>query len=121
MKKHLGLITSIVTILPSIALADVQCSPPRTINDVFGCFTYGNFSGLIPVLILVGLVTFLSGVLKFVRAGDNEEARDSGRQVMIYGVIILFIMVSYWGFVNILSQSFFGHGAKIPNYLPTLQ
>ncbi len=96
----------------------MNCTPPGTINDIFACFGTGNMANLIPILVLIGLVTFLVGVLRFVRAGDNEESRKAGREVMTFGIIVIFIMVSFWGFVHILSQTFFGHKAALPNYLP---
>ncbi|MDQ5950491.1 MAG: hypothetical protein QG585_433 [Patescibacteria group bacterium] len=91
---------------------------PYTVNDIFLSFAFGNMSGLIPTLIAVGLVTFLAGVTKFVSAGDNEEKRAAGRSVMVYGIIVLFVMMSMWGFVRILTQSFFGTDPEISNYLP---
>jgi len=124
MKRALStMVLQILVLLPSVGFAagGPECTPPRTFNDIFGCFTFGNFSGLLPTLVLVGLVTFFTGVLKFVRAGDNAETRQAGRQVMIYGIIILFVMVSYWGFVGYLSRSFFATDATLPNYLPPLQ
>lgn len=109
--------TILALAFPSFAFAASNCEPPDTINEVFGCFIFSNMTALIPVLVLVGLVTFLSGVVKFVRSGDNEESRKAGRDIMIYGIIVLFVMVSFWGFVGILSQTFFGEEAGIPNYL----
>lgn len=76
--------------------------------------------GFIPVLILAGLITLLAGIIKFISAGDNEEQRTSGRQVMTYGIIVLFVMISFWGFVSIITHSFFTADQKIPNYLPNL-
>ena len=73
---------------------------------------------LIPILVLVGLVTFLVGLLRFIKAGDNEEQRTAGRQVMMFGIVVLFVMVSYWGFVGILTQTFFAAKPGIPNYIP---
>ncbi|MFA6050614.1 MAG: hypothetical protein WC761_05450 [Candidatus Paceibacterota bacterium] len=113
-----GVLGAIITLAsPSFVFAAVNCEPPETINEVFGCFIFTNMTALIPVLVLVGLVTFLAGVVKFVRSGDNEESRKAGRDIMIYGIIVLFVMVSFWGFVGILSQTFFGRDAGIPNYL----
>ncbi len=91
---------------------------PYTLNDIFLSFAYGNMSGLIPALMAVALVTFLAGVLKFVSAGANEEKRAAGRSVMVYGIIVLFVMMSMWGFVRILTQSFFGTDPEISNFLP---
>lgn len=98
--------------------ADIQT--PNTVNDIFYIFTEGNLTGFLTVLITVGMVTFLAGVVKFVGAGDNEEKRSQGRMVMIYGIVVMFVIFGMWGFVNILTQSFFGENAKTPDYLPDL-
>lgn len=105
---------------PVVAWADLPVTP-ETANQVFAGFSVGNLMGLIPVLVLVAVVTFIAGILQFLSAGDDAEKRQSGRKVMIYGIIILFVMVSIWGFVNILTQSFFGKDFGLPNYLPKLQ
>jgi uncharacterized membrane protein YidH (DUF202 family) len=103
---------------PSFVLA---AQPPETINQIFGVFGKGNLEGLIPVLILVAVVTFMAGIVKFVGAGDNQEKRQAGREVMIWGIIVLFVMVSLWGFVGIMTRTFFGKSYGLPNYLPALQ
>ncbi len=109
-------------IVPEVLLAVdssyVPPSTPRTVNDVFFSFAWGNMKGFIPALIMVGLITFLSGVVKYVKSGDNEEARESGRNIMIYGIVVLFVMVSFWGLVTLVVNSFFSGGAVIPNYIP---
>ncbi len=94
---------------------------PNTINEIFQSFALGNQSGFFPVIILVGLVTFLVGVIGFISAGDNEEKRAQGRSVMIFGIIVLFVMVSFWGFVKILTQTFFGKNPAMQDYLPPLK
>ena len=96
---------------------------PQTINQIFLNFAVFNMVKFVPALILVGLVTFLAGVVSFVNAGDNEEKRAAGRSVMVYGIIVLFVMISLWGLVSILTQSFFtGSYSKptLPNYLPDI-
>lgn len=117
MNKFKVLLISAVTLLPAVAFAENDLTP-KTVNQIFGGFARGNLSGLIPVLVLVAVVTFLSGLVGFVSAGDNEEKRQAGRQIMIFGIVVLFIMVSFWGFVGILSNSFFGKKYGLPNYLP---
>jgi sorbitol-specific phosphotransferase system component IIC len=114
------ILITILVLIPTVASADLP-KTPETANQIFTGFSVGNLAGLIPVLILVGLVTFLASLVKFVGAGDNEEKRAQARKVMIYGIIVLFVMVSIWGFVNILTQSFFGKNFGLPNYLPKLQ
>ncbi len=109
----------IISFVPELVFAENVT--PETANQIFTGFSIGNLEGLIPVLILVGVVTFITGILRFLNAGDDAEKRSAGRKIMIYGIIVLFVMVSIWGFVNILTQSFFGQNFGIPNYLPKLQ
>lgn len=60
---------------------------------------------LIPILITLGVVYFIYGVITYVIAKD-EEAKSRGRNVMIYGLIGLAVIVSVWGLVNLLKATF---------------
>lgn len=115
------ILLTILLSLPAIAFAEQPPLTPQTATHIFTGFSVGNLSGLVPTLILVAVVTFLASIAKFISAGENEEKRAAGRKVIIYGIIVLFVMVSIWGFVNILTQSFFGKTFGIPNYLPKIQ
>lgn len=100
---------------PSFAFAADACVTGLK-KDITALFTYLLCildAGIIPILISVGLIIFIAGVVRFVGAGDNEEQRQGGRNMMIFGLIALFIMVSVWAFVNVLSNSFFGKNSEI--------
>lgn len=71
----------------------------------------GWIDKLIPLIISIALILFLIGIVQFVTAGGDEEKRASARGMIIFGIIALFVMVSVWGFVNILSKTFFNGGA----------
>jgi len=58
------------------------------------------------ILISLAVVFFLYGILKYITAGDDEEKRSKMKNVMIYGIIGLFVMISFWGIVNILINTF---------------
>ncbi|MEI6478779.1 MAG: hypothetical protein WCO18_00655 [bacterium] len=125
MKKK---ILSILLLVPylSIALpafaASSSCgsSSPQTLHDFLTCFVAYNIEKYISVLILVAVVIFLSGVVKFVSAGDSEEKRQSGRQVMVFGIIVLFVMISVWGIVALIYNSFLSGTVSLPTQLPAL-
>ncbi len=89
------------------------CKTPKDIPSLFTYVLCVLDGSVVPFLIGLGLILFLVGVVKFVGAGDNEEKRQTGREMMIFGIIALFVMVSVWGFVNILSNSFFGNDSEI--------
>ncbi len=74
---------------------------------------------LIPLIISVALVLFLIGIVQYVTAGGDEEKRTAARGMIIFGIIALFVMVSVWGFVNILARTFFaGQNVSAPAYIP---
>jgi hypothetical protein len=76
-----------------------------TVQGVIGILA-SIVQGLIAFLIGFAVLLFLLGVLRYVAAGDNEEARKRGRDLIIYGIIGLAVMVSVWGLVNILTNTF---------------
>lgn len=68
----------------------------------------GLINRVIPFLIGVAFVLVLAGILKYVAAGDNNEKIAEGRRVIIWGVLILFVMLSFWGLVTVVCTSLFG-------------
>ena len=58
-------------------------------------------------LILAGAVVyFLWGVAKYINKAGKEEDRETGKKMMFYGIIALFVMVGVWGLVTILTTTF---------------
>lgn len=86
---------------------NTACKAPENIGELFelAICLLGRF--VIPFLISLALVLFLVGVLKYVKSGDNEEAREAGRGLMLFGIIALFVMTAVWGLVRILYTTFF--------------
>ena len=70
------------------------------------CVRNGVLQPLIYLFGALALAYFIAGVLKYVRKGADEKERINGRNMMIYGIIALFVMVSVWGLVNGLISSF---------------
>lgn len=79
----------------------------------------GNIlNAVVPVLIALGVVYFVWGVITYVIASD-EEAKKSGRNRIIYGIIGLAVIVAVWGLVRILTNTFgISNNANIT--LPTI-
>ncbi len=68
--------------------------------------TIGNLlNSVVPVLIALGVVYFVWGVISYVISSD-EEAKKSGRDRMIYGIIGLAVIVGLWGLVGLLGNTF---------------
>jgi glucose uptake protein GlcU len=73
-------------------------------------------SGIIPLIIGIALLLFLWGILKYGFSRDDESRKES-IAIIVNGIIILFVMVSVWGFVWLL-MDFFGIDSYWSNLLP---
>lgn len=65
----------------------------------------GILDTILPILISLGVIYFIWGVVQYV-IGDGEEAKKTGKDRMIYGVIGFAVILGLWGFVNILVGTF---------------
>lgn len=111
MKKKLMVLSGFVLgLAPVVALAQTggaltPCrSPISNIADLL-CKFGQIFGAVLPVLIALGVVYFVWGVIMYVIAAD-EEAKKSGREKIIYGIIGLAVIVGLWGLVRILTNTF---------------
>ena len=60
----------------------------------------------LPIVVALELLAFFWGLAKFIFASGDEDKRDDGKRIMIWGVIALFVMVSVWGLVRFVGQAF---------------
>lgn len=63
-------------------------------------------TAVIPLIFALAMAMFIWGVVQFVINSDEEAKKEKGRQFMIWGVIALTVMVSVWGLVAILGNTF---------------
>ena len=75
-------------------------------------------NAVLPVLVALGVVYFVWGVITYVISSD-EEAKKTGRNRIIYGIIGLAVIVAVWGLVGILNNTF-GIGNVQNINLPTV-
>ena len=57
---------------------------------------------LIWFIFFLGFLYFLYGVYEMVRGADDETARATGRQHILWGLVGMFIMISFWGIMNLI-------------------
>ncbi|MEK7187158.1 MAG: pilin [Patescibacteria group bacterium] len=74
--------------------------------------TGGLVSYAITLLAGIALLVFFWGLAKFIFHAGSTEKKDEGKNVMFWGIISLFVMVSVWGIVYFFQRSF---GLVVPN------
>lgn len=120
MKKALVLSASAAAavLLPAVAMA---ATPINNVNDI-GAFIINTINNLVvPVLFAVAFIVFLFGAFQaFILGASNGSAKEKGKNLMIWGLIGFFVMVSVWGLVNILVGTFsFSNNNSPATGLPT--
>ena len=61
---------------------------------------------LTPVIVAAALLFFFWGVATYILAAGDETKQADGKRVMIWGIIALFVIVSVWGLVQVLNNTF---------------
>jgi len=88
----------VLSMLPAFAFA--QGAGFQFGNIQNGITTIGNIINiLLPIVVALALLFFFWGLAKFILASGDEDAKDEGKRIMIWGVIALFVMASVWGLV----------------------
>ena len=100
-------------LLPSFVYAAAE---PETFKLLLQKISNEILTPLIPFIFGLALLGFLWGAAQFIFKADNEEARKKGSQKMIYGIIALFVMISVWGLVKIITTTF-----GVQSVMPQLQ
>ena len=70
----------------------------------------GTFSDLInlaiPLVIALAVLYFFWGLAQYILSQGSEDKREEGKNIMIWGIIALFVMVSVWGLIKLLQETF---------------
>ncbi|MES2994786.1 MAG: hypothetical protein V4681_02015 [Patescibacteria group bacterium] len=89
---------------PSFAFAQINATSAQTL--AVGIIQFIN-SIVVPLIFALAFIVFIWGVfIYFIAGGHDEEKKESGKSLMLYGLIGFFVMVSVWGLVNILTGTF---------------
>ena len=117
MKKALALTSGTLAVfaLPLVTLAAIS-----NISDV-GSFIINTINNIIvPVIFAIAFIAFLWGAFEtFILGAGSEDTKEKGKNLMLWGLIGFFVMVSIWGLVNILTGTIqFGNNTGPTNGLP---
>ncbi|HAS80462.1 TPA: hypothetical protein DD445_01120 [Candidatus Nomurabacteria bacterium] len=61
---------------------------------------------VIPLIFSLAIVIFIWGVVQYVINTEEEAKREKGKEFMIWGILALTVMVSVWGLVRIVGDTF---------------
>jgi len=109
MKKILYVGTLLAT--PFMAFAAIN-----SINDVGRTIIDLINNVAVPLVFALAFIVFIWGIFQyFIQGGQDEEKREAGKSLMLWGLIGFFVMVSVWGLVHILIGTF-NLNPSVPTY-----
>jgi hypothetical protein len=92
-----------VLLAPAAAFA-----APQTFSDLVQLIL-SYINPLAALLASIALLIFFYGIVLYIFKAGDGEAHAEGRQLIMWGIIALFVLTSVWALANILSSTFFGY------------
>jgi Kef-type K+ transport system membrane component KefB len=95
-------------ILATLAVLTPAIASAQAITDV-NSLTYkltniGNV--VIEILIAVAVIYIIILAVRYIMAGENADARKEIGKGILWGIVGLFVILSIWGLVRILTNTF---------------
>ena len=72
----------------------------------FVCFIIGIIDSLIPLVAALTLLVFFFGLAKFIKNSGDTKNHAEGKNLMIWGLIGLFVMISVFGILRFAYNDF---------------
>ncbi len=90
-----------------------------SICEVASTVLYLINSVLVPLIFAISFLVFIYGVFKqYILSKGDSAAIAQGHQIILWGIIGFVVMISLWGLVNVVANSFGLEGYAAPP-LPT--
>lgn len=98
-----------LSLVPLMARAETAACPtnPDNLKDLI-CSAMELVNPVIALLTGLAVVFFVWNVLRFIMSAGDAKGRETAKNGIIYGVVGLFVLFSFWGLVELLRKSVFG-------------
>ena len=87
--------------IPTVPVLAVVTTVPQLLTQIENILNV-----IIPFIIGLAVFTIIWGIFTYITKAGEEEKRSEAKLYIVWGIIAVFCMLSIWGFVNILINSF---------------
>ena len=102
--KKLASAVSFLYLLPVFVFAQVVVDNSDELKDYIGDVIGFINTALIPAILAIAFLVFIWGIFQYFIAGaSDEEKRESGRKLMLWGIIGFVVIIAIVGIVNLLA------------------
>lgn len=67
----------------------------------------GLINAAVPVLAGIALLIFFWGLVKYIYNSSDAKAHGDGKDLIIWGLVAIFVIFSLWGIINIFQTAIF--------------
>ena len=117
MKRFTYVLAALLVAVPSVTsaqLADGSSSTP--LGEMLRNILQFSNDVLIPFIIGIGFLAFVWGMFQyFILGGSNDESREKGRKLMVSATFAFVIIIVFFGFINMLTNSSGLEGETLQN------
>ncbi|MEK7509404.1 MAG: hypothetical protein AAB605_01690 [Patescibacteria group bacterium] len=96
-------LTGLSALTAFTALVPIFASAQTLLNTLALVSQFLN--SLIYLFITLAIVVFFWGLIQYLWE-SGSEAKASGLQTMLWGIVAIFVMVSIWGIIRLLQSTF---------------
>lgn len=83
-----------------------QNMPPQNFKDIVA-LAIDLLEQALYILVALSMIVVLWGGVRLLLNFGDERGMQSGRQILLWGIIGLFVIFSVWGLVQIVQSAFF--------------
>jgi len=83
----------------------ISFAAPRTFGELIYVLV-SLINTAVSVVIALAVLGFFWGVTKYMFSAQDSTKLEEGKKIMVWGIIALFVMVSIWGILRILINTF---------------
>ncbi len=103
MKKISRLLPIALSALPMVAFAAAS-----TLKELIES-AIDLINPLLALLTGLAVLAFVWGIVKYIASAGDAKAKEGGKDIIIYGIIGLFVLFSFWGIVRFVKIEIFGN------------
>ncbi len=111
MRKYIGFL------LPLLVVPFFASAQGYDVWSLWG-YIFTLIARVTQLLWVLTTLTFLWGLVNFMKNADNERERGNAKNMMIGSVVAFFLAVSFWGLVTFAIRAF-NLSPDAPDYIPT--
>lgn len=104
MKRFLNYITIAVLFLPQLSWGADSTFDNSSFRSIVLSFV-NIINKTLPILMLLTVIFFFWGLVTFIYFSADDKRSETGKKMMVWGVIAMFVMFCIWGIVGLLVHS----------------